>query len=242
MKRGDRIMSLKLPMRDRKRAKRRNEKLKATENEGESKKGKIGKWRFASLVLVICLGVSVGFNVYQHFSAFKFFDVSESSRAFVFLWPPSDQEIVDGTLRIEAVFSWETENLSITVKVNDDEYCAAGDYIGLVFDSNKNGDLFDDRSSYALYVGGIYADHEFSVYRGLKAILTELGFLCTGGNPEPSPYHTCTFNNETGYTFEISFPKETINFHWPMLLHVCFWDLNLETLMGDWVWIQLRLQ
>jgi hypothetical protein len=213
--------------------------LETTKKKGERRMGKVGKWQVLSSALAVCLGFSIGFNVYQHSISSGLFNIS-SGRAFVFLWPPNDQEIVDGTLRMEVVFSWETENLHATVKVNDDEYCA-GDYIGLVFDSNKNGDLFDDLSLYALYAGSIYVGQEFSLYQGSNVRLTEAGYMGTGGNPDPSPYHTCTFNNETGYTFEISLPKETINFHWPMLLHMCFWDLNLETLMGHWIWIQLRL-
>lgn len=31
--------------------------------------GKVGKWQVLSLILVICLGVSIGFNVYLHLSA-----------------------------------------------------------------------------------------------------------------------------------------------------------------------------
>jgi len=200
--------------------------------------GKVGKWQVLSLILVICLGVSIGFNVYQYFSAFKVFDVSESSRAFVFLWPPNDQEIVDGTLRIEAVFSWKTENLSITVKVNDDDcYVSdilASDCLGVRFDSDKSGKIEGVADpSYVFFPTNYYYPPHVCAVSEFRIDWAELP-------PSPSPYHTCTFNNGTGYTFEISFPKGIINFQWPMLVHLGFQEAHIKGYKSVWVQIRLR--
>ena len=189
------------------------------------------KLQFLSLVLAIALGVSAALNVYQHMVLSGLFNIS-SGRTLVFLWPPEEQEIVDGTLRIEAAFSWENENLSITVKVNDDEEYYRNDCVGLVLDSNENGQIGWPDAEYVLLTTNEY-------YEGNECTVDERGISWVEKLPRPSPYHKCTFSSKTGYTFKISFPKETINFHWPMLILLAFQDADPETLMYDCVSVQV---
>lgn len=55
--------------------------METPEKKGEKRMGKFGKWQVLSLALAVCLGFSIGFNVYQHFSG------SDSENAqFVFTW------------------------------------------------------------------------------------------------------------------------------------------------------------
>lgn len=200
------------------------------------------KWQLLSLVLAIALVISISFNVYQRFGC-----SSESDRdlvfdrAFVFKWPSSQQNITKGTLRIEALFNWEGgENLNITVTVNDDEYIKYNDYLGIVFDRNKNGEIdlgFEDLP-YAFFGNNV------SYYWKPAILLLETGRCCYADvEPRPSPYHICIFNNETGYKFEISIPKEEVNFHLPMPVHLCFYDIDFaHGYMFDWVWVRFEVR
>ena len=189
-------------------------------------------WRFLAIAFGVGLAFSIFLNIYQYFSSYP-------SGDFVFEWSSEEQDIVDGILRIEASFNWENESeeLYITVRVNDDDYFG-GDYIGLVFDKNNNWDVLDDQA-YVLFANNM------SYYWGKSVVfLGRYGrFDWATVPPRPSPFHTCTFNNKTGYTFKISFPKETINFHLPMRIHLTFLDLPApKSYIHRWVWVQFEIK
>jgi len=68
------------------------------------------------------------------------------TRTFVFEWSPEQQNIMNGTLRMELIFTWKEgeENLTIIARVNDDECDAGGftgssDFLGIVLDRDDDG-------------------------------------------------------------------------------------------------------
>jgi len=117
-----------------------------------------------------------------------------STKSFVFEWPPWEQTIVNGTLRMELTFSWQGENLSIIVKINDDEY-SEWDCLALAFDFDGDG---TPDFGLNLYANGYK-------HPGILASNNRIEdpFLYA---PTPSEYHTCVFEPEIGYTFNILFP------------------------------------
>jgi len=150
-----------------------------------------------------------------------------STRTFIFEWLSWEQNIVNGTLRMELTFAWKGENLSIIAKINDDEYgeqyepdynaTMAEDLLVLVLDLNNDGQLVGESALMA------YADN-----------YTRGGVLCSNGQiatplweKQPSRFHTCVFEPDVGYTFNVVFPLVLL----PELQHlssdlvyVCFVD------------------
>ena len=126
-----------------------------------------------------------------------------STRTFVFEWPPEQQSIVNGTLRIELTFTWKKgENLSIIAKVNDDEYDAYGDFLegpadrlALVFDWDGDGQL-DGEPAEMCYVDNTTR----AAYFRNGSIGVVMCFRV------PSAFHTCVFETGVGYTFTASIP------------------------------------
>ena len=142
---------------------------------------------------------------------------------FVFTWGSDEQNIVEGTFRLEIWLTLDGENLTLKIKTNDDEYNEY-DYVGLVFDSNQNGyiDLKDE--SYGLWANNMTA----------PSFLSNHGFL---GFAETSPQRgpqEVTFKADVGYTFEIQFPylwygyqlnpAQALEKGRDNSLHVCFYD------------------
>jgi hypothetical protein len=173
--------------------------------------------------------------------------VAVSAKTLVLEWPPEQQEIVDGTFRIELTLEWEHESLSITAKINDDEYYEP-DCLALVFfRANESGEV-DFWHHYNPY---IFAACNMTTGSDSIVIIKhrdnrswhpgqdeELGSVTdiVRAWPRTSPYHNCTFTEGTGYLFNISIPKsELVNVN-ADVVYVSFYDLDAETQWAsDWV-------
>jgi hypothetical protein len=188
-------------------------------------------WFVLSLVLVVCLLLSVGFNIYQ------LFIVSEgSSNSYVFYF--YNDKIRNGTaVRIEVTFDWQVENLSMTVTVNDDEF-NEWDFFGVVFDKNKNGviDLWNEDDPHVFHANNKTRG------TGWVFLLESMTFSWVMMGAERSPFHTCTFNAETGYTFKISLPRRDIKVEPPTPIHICFVDYEGPARLSEvTVWAQFEV-
>lgn len=171
--------------------------------------------KLLSLVLAVCLAVSLGFNIYQFLNC-----NSETSVTKTFVWIGKNYVREDGVVSINATFDWSGSNLTIVILINDDEL-SGGDYVGLVFDKDKDENLFDE-VAYLLASNNKIPPHDWTNK------LEEWGGIYTAPvllPPKPSPYHNCTFT-EDGYTFNIEISKTEINFTRPMLTHLCFFDAD----------------
>lgn len=115
---------------------------------------------------------------------------------FVFTWGSDEQNIVEGTFRLEIWLTLEGENLTLIIKANDDEY-SEYDNIGLVFDTDQNGYLDKKDEAYALGADNTTITH---------AMLSDYGIISVPSSiPELGP-HRATFDYKTGYTFIVNFP------------------------------------
>lgn len=130
---------------------------------------------------------------------------------FIFTWGPDEQNIVEGTFRLEVWITLEGENLTIIIKANDDDY-SGYDVIGLVFDRNQNGIIDGVEFSFPLPVNLTEADEAYLLYvvGAGEGVWYEgdncfEAFVETLSPPEDIGY-TVTFDPKTGYTFDIRFP------------------------------------
>jgi hypothetical protein len=191
----------------------------------------VSKLKVAVSLLATCLAASLFFNIYPLLvNDCKISESEDLSATFVFFdmnrISPSSPEyrkfILNSTefVRMEVTFSWETDNLTVSAKVNDDEYHPR-DYLGLAFDPDEDG-LFESVYwlSAANYTINIHDFAYITTYGGIESL------ACTV--PYPSTWHYCTFNS-SGYFFHFSIPKATINFHPSILTHLCFCDTDAIT-------------
>jgi hypothetical protein len=140
---------------------------------------------------------------------------------FVLEWPPEQQEIVEGTLRMELTFEWGNESLDITAKINDDEYYGT-DRLSLVFFRvNESGevDFWHNYSPYIFVACNLTTVDSCVIIRhrdnrswhlGQDEELGLVTDILHGTWPIRSPYHNCTFTEGIGYTFNISIPKSEL--------------------------------
>lgn len=131
-----------------------------------------------------------------------------------------------------------TQNwLSMVVKVNDDDH-NEWDYLGLVFDMNENGviDLGTADKPFGLWTNNMTT----------PSALLENGFLGFAYCPPTRDPHNCTFDPDTGYTFQIKFHSTSLDLFNPPWnpaevlkeacnnpLHICFVDSS-----GEGVFVQ----
>jgi len=184
------------------------------------------RWFILSSVLAVCLVVSVAAG-YVYFSR-------SSVKSFVLEWSAAEQEIVNGTLRMEFTFEWQNESLSITVKINDDEYDMQ-DMLGFVFDRNGNGtiDLYHKDTPY------VFTANNWTWYN--VALRFDGCLVLPKDLPLPSPYHTCVFIEGTGYLFNISIPKSELANVKADVVHIFFGDVtNIPPWLDDWVSSQIE--
>jgi hypothetical protein len=106
-----------------------------------------------------------------------------------------EQNIVNGTFRLEIWLTLDGENLTIIIKANDDDY--EDDLVGLVFDTDQNGYLDEKDEAYALGADNMTIT---------DAMLSDYGIISVPLSiPELGP-HRATFDSKTGYTFIVNFP------------------------------------
>jgi hypothetical protein len=150
------------------------------------------------IILSVCLAISLFFNGYLAYRLHSL--TSESSNTFIFTWGPEEQKIVSGELRMEITFTWDAEDLFVVAKINDDDYCSA-DYLGLVFDRNKNGSIDDgiDDWPYILFADNTtYPTSTWILHDGRLAMLL---MRSQPGN------HTCVFNLKAAMSLPCVFPN-----------------------------------
>lgn len=160
------------------------------------------------LVLAVLLAVSLCLSGYFGYQAYSNSTRNATwTRTFSFWWAPEQQNITSGkgVLWMNFTFTRIGENLSITVRVNDDEDNLLGNQYG-------GGDLilifFEEPKE-------IYTTpHLLTSTNGTLPAYVKLAptFSVTSPMrlPDPSPWHKCTFSNETGYTYIINIPLKDI--------------------------------
>jgi len=186
------------------------------------------------MCLVISVALTSVSSVYAYLNLFRAESSSTPDSYVFYLW---NDYIRNGTpVRIEISFDWQAENLSMTVTVNDDEY-NKWDYLGLVFDINKNGKIdYGGKDEPCI----VHANNLTRVRKGVYLLENGL-FSWAMIDPMPSSFHTCIFDKEVGYTFKISLRRQSINgVEPPMPMHICFVDYENElkvpyTAVGIWV-------
>jgi len=165
--------------------------------------------------------------------------------SFTFVWGPDKQTIVNGSeLRLVMDFKWVNypnwgKTLSIVAKINDDDFDAFhDDILGLVFDRNDNGVLDPGGWDYPFFlltsnetVMKAYLVWGEPGYGGLPSgiVIPDPAF---NWGYEDSPFHTCTFDNATGYTFNINIIAHRVNLDKHIVL-VSFQDYG----SGDHVFV-----
>jgi len=176
--------------------------------------------------LAVVLVASLFLNILLTFGLLSNYQSGRSvGNSLAFAWSPLQQKVVNGTLWINVTWMWQTENLSMTVKVNDDDYHDS-DNVGLAFDGNRNGVIEEDFR----IDGGAAAFFADNKSCGGELVKGGCGIAFFSIGPSPSKYHTCTFNNQTGYQFKISFPKALFKIDHPILTHLIFIDAALSSL------------
>ena len=152
----------------------------------------MSRFKLAFVVLLVCLCVSVSFNVYQ------FLGAEHSPKTFVFTWVWDEKEY-RMELAFDTVPTLSGANLSITAKINEDQYYYR-DSLNMLFDGDGDGEFKHGDPAYIFYVDN-------TMHWGFLDEGWRMGFpLCF---PDQSPYHTCTFDS-SGYTFKINFPLEEL--------------------------------
>jgi hypothetical protein len=155
---------------------------------------------FLVAVCVAVLIIAVGVYAYVMNSA--------KNKTFVFEWSAEEQNLVNGTLRMELTFAVKGGNLNVLAKINDREYDANSTSCTfvMVFDMNKNGTIDYLEYCYVFYSGG----------RCRSPALTNNSFwnghggYLWGCSPVESPYHTFT-RDELHSVFKISIPLEELD-------------------------------
>jgi len=123
---------------------------------------------------------------------------------YVFTWGPNTQSLVNGTLTMRLNFTLTNDSLLITAQINETTFHPLR-ALGILFDEEFDGFHMGDHGGYLLT-----ADNRS--YSGYETQLGEGWFILNMilRLPLPSSYHYCTFDNETGYTFHVHFPRSVV--------------------------------
>ena len=146
---------------------------------------------------------------------------------FTFTWGPDTQRIIQGEFQLKICMRWNNDNNRITkiiITANDDDY-NAGDYVGLVFDTNKNGYIDSNDISRGLFANNMTQ----------PSFLMENGFLAFAECIPTQGPQVVSFDPDNGYVFTIPpvnpvnlwFPMESMNIGSNNPLHICFYDRDL---------------
>lgn len=194
-------------------------------------------WRFLAVAFGVGLAFSVFLNVAWRTSLPESLSLETShGKTLIFFWDSKEQKIVDGTLMMEVFLDWETvpENFTLVVRVNDDDM-STYDAVGLKLDVNADNQLGGKEDNEYVFL----AMNKY--YPPWYAIVTERIVTYPLLAPYPSPYHRHTYDNRTGHTFTISFPKDTINFQSPMLTLLVYHDNSLGSFPLNVVSVQFKV-
>ena len=141
---------------------------------------------------------------------------SGGTKTFVYTWTKEEQEIVNGTFRLEISFQWKSDVLNVIAKINCSQSNKPDDVcLGLVFDINGNGELdygtIDE--PYMFLPSNITLPADFLPKPPGISDETDKGcYLIPQHTHEPlkPSLHTCTFSKDTGWTYNISIPKSKL--------------------------------
>ena len=168
------------------------------------------------------------------------------AKTFVYTWTKEEQDIINGTLRLEISFEWKGENLSIIAKINDGKaYGFDGipnfSYLLLVFDRNGNGKIDDvhspDADSEGAYL--FYSKNHFSDTAYLISV-EHGGISRCRCVPIKSPYHKCTFEEGVGFTYNISIPRAELEKVKLNDVAVVYEGVSYRYFSTDWVYAYIR--
>ena len=167
------------------------------------------------------------------------------AKRFVYTWTKEEQDIINGTLRLEISFEWKGENLSVIAKINDGKaYGFDGipnfSYLLLVFDRNGN-EKIDDVHSPAHHSEGAYLFYWNNLFSdNAELISVEHGGIAFSCNAFKSPYHKCTFEEGVGFTYYISIPRaelEKVKLNDVAVVYEAWSYRYFDT---DWVYAYIR--
>jgi len=112
---------------------------------------------------------------------------------YTFIWGQDEQDIIPGTLCLNITRIGQTR---FVIKVNDNDY-NEWDCLSMVFDRNQNGiiDLGNTDQPHGLWANNLTA----------PVVLLENGDLIFAEIPPKAGPHRCTFDENKGYIFDVSF-------------------------------------
>jgi len=158
------------------------------------------------VVLAVCLGVSLFFNGYLYYKLTRSLELS----FFSFVWSSKQQKITNGTLYINMTFERIGENLSVIIKINDDDYDVIEDQwnvrpdtLIICFDFYGNDSAITVDDTFAAY---LLRPNNMSGW----GVFIDLELICHWMAPPlefyESDFHYCTFKPDEGYVFNCTFP------------------------------------
>jgi len=170
----------------------------------------------AIVVLSACLAGSLLANVYFHFRL-----QHSSPTFFSFVWGPTAQKLVNGTLHLNLTFDVADGNLTVKAEVNAERY-NPDVYLALQFDSDNNGtidirywpeediyvyEFWEDDSQFLLRVNNQTRPSCTPYWGWLPNGEIWCSSSFSGVFEHESSFHRCRHNYNSGiYTFDFSVP------------------------------------
>ena len=180
-----------------------------------------------ALVPALCLVTSLCFVAYMHLSSAG----DHSPKTFSFSWGPESQNVTSEILYLNMTFEIVDEKLSIIARVNDNDFNgyggSFGDWLCIVLDRNHNGKIDrgwehgDDDKPYILCASNSTIEPVI--------LIDDVNCSVPKKLPVPSPYHTCTFDPQTGYTFNVSLSLQKLALT-SDVIHIIFCDSDAQIL------------
>jgi hypothetical protein len=123
---------------------------------------------------------------------------------YTFTWSENAQHLVNGSLTMRLNFTLTNDSLLITAQINDTTFYPYSS-LGILFDQEFDGFHLNDHGGYLLTANNLSCI-------GSETRLAESWFISNMVSrlPPPSSCHYCTFDNETGYTFHVHFPRSIV--------------------------------
>jgi len=173
--------------------------------------------RFLVVVLAVCLGVSLIVNGYFYVRFSNRLEEGHSPTSFSFVWGPTAQKIVNGTLYLNLTFDVVGGNLTVKTEVNGGAYNPNA-VLALQFDSDNNGTIDIPGEEHDYWYSFDKGDSQFLLRSNNKTRQSNspywdwlpngtiwLGNMLKGVFEYESVYHFCTYKDGI-YTFFFTFP------------------------------------
>jgi len=159
--------------------------------------------------LTVCLAVSLFFNGYLYYKLTRPLE-HYSPTFFSFVWSSEQQNITEGTLYINMTFERIGENLSVIIKINDDDYNALYDWFDIkpdalfiCFDFNGNDSSINLNDTVFCY---LLRPDNTTVFGNFVDLELIAHFIGPSLSLDDSDVHYCTFKPNEGYIFNCTFP------------------------------------